>query len=349
MSPSTTRDSTGSNNTTDDKIVDSKTPATSSENIAIQISSADQKGPKVAVPLSVQSLITQTDKSGLQVRLAAPIYEKNEAQSASNLNEEIYPSSSKIPFFQRLFCCGRRALSKQYNAYKLNDDGVLGALGTDKGGVKNKLQQYGPIRGPPQRLPVMSPPPPMGTGKKCLALDLDETLVHSSFQPVDCANYVIPVTIDNVVHNVFVIKRPGVDEFMRRLGEEFEIVVYTASLSKYADPLLDELDIHKVISKRLFRENCVFHEGHYVKDLSLLNRDLSQTIIVDNSPMSYIFHPENAIDCGSFIDDLQDIELWQLADFLLDIKSCDDVRSHCRHWREWCRSNPSTIPDIDDR
>jgi TFIIF-interacting CTD phosphatase-like protein len=49
-----------------------------------------------------------------------------------------------------------------------------------------------------------------------------------------------------------------------------------------------------------------------VKDLSLLNRDLSQTIIVDNSPMSYIFHPENAIDCGSFIDDLGDIELWQV-------------------------------------
>lgn len=40
-----------------------------------------------------------------------------------------------------------------------------------------------------------------------------------------------------------------------------QVVVYTASLSKYADPLLDELDIHKVISKRLFRENCVLHKG----------------------------------------------------------------------------------------
>lgn len=181
-------------------------------------------------------------------------------------------------------------------------------------------------------------------GKKCLALDLDETLVHSSFQPVPHASYVIPVTIEGIVHNVFVIKRPGVDEFMRRVGEHYEVLVYTASLSKYADPLLDKLDIHKVISNRLFRENCVFHDGHYVKDLSLLNRDLKHTIIIDNSPMSYVFHPENAIDCGTFIDDLQDVEMWQLADFLIAIKDCDDVRLFCRHWREWCRNNPSSIP-----
>ena len=163
-----------------------------------------------------------------------------------------------------------------------------------------------------------------------MVLDLDETLVHSSFQSVKGAHMTIPVTIEDTVHNVFVIKRPGVDEFMRRMGEHFEIVIYTASLSKYADPLLDKLDIHKVINKRLFRENCVFYEGYYVKDLSLLERDISQTIIVDNSPPSYTFHPENAIDCSSFIDDPADVEMWQIADFLIGIKDCDDVRDHCR-------------------
>lgn len=89
-------------------------------------------------------------------------------------------------------------------------------------------------------------------------------------------------------------------------------MIYTASLSKYADPLLDLLDVKRTISQRLFRENCVFYDGHYVKDLSLLNRDISQTIIVDNSPMSYIFQPENAIDCSSFFDDPNDIELWHV-------------------------------------
>lgn len=33
-------------------------------------------------------------------------------------------------------------------------------------------------------------------------------------------------------HNVYVIKRPGVDQFLKKMGELFEIVVFTASLSK---------------------------------------------------------------------------------------------------------------------
>jgi RNA polymerase II subunit A small phosphatase-like protein len=150
--------------------------------------------------------------------------------------------------------------------------------------------------------------------------------------------------IDGIVHNVYVLKRPGVDDFIERLADHYELIVFTASLSKYADPLLDLLDVKKVISKRLFREHCVFYDGHYVKDLSTLNREISQTIIVDNSPMSYIFHPENAIDCSSYFDDPADVELWQIADFLESIKDCDDVRTHCRYWRDWCRSNSLKAP-----
>lgn len=107
-------------------------------------------------------------------------------------------------------------------------------------------------------------------------------------------------------------KRPGVDEFLTEMAKHYEIVVYTASLNKYADPLLDLLDPNRVIRTRLFRESCVFYEGNYIKDLSLLDRDLSQSIIIDNSPSSYLFHPENAIDCTSFIDDIYDRELDQV-------------------------------------
>lgn len=66
-------------------------------------------------------------------------------------------------------------------------------------------------------------------------------------------------------------------------------------LRQYADPVADLLDQWGVFRARLFRESCVFHRGNYVKDLSRLGRELNNVIIVDNSPASYIFHPENAV------------------------------------------------------
>ena len=82
--------------------------------------------------------------------------------------------------------------------------------------------------------------------------------------------------------------RPGVQDLLRRLAKHYEIVVYTASLAKYANPLLDILDPDGHVSARLFREHCAYHSGSYVKDLAALGRSLSSTLIVDNSPTSYM-------------------------------------------------------------
>lgn len=102
----------------------------------------------------------------------------------------------------------------------------------------------------PQRW-LLPPLRPEMKGKKCLVLDLDETLVHSSFkvcsfpfqihfdpsnntvgQILHQADFTIPVEIEGQYHNVYVIKRPGVDQFMKRVGELYEVVVFTASVSK---------------------------------------------------------------------------------------------------------------------
>ena len=57
---------------------------------------------------------------------------------------------------------------------------------------------------------------------------------------------------------------------------------------------------------RLFREACCPYEGNYVKDLLCLGRPLQDAIIVDNSPHSYVFQPDNALPIGNFIDDPTD-------------------------------------------
>ncbi|KAI9024736.1 HAD-like domain-containing protein [Hyaloraphidium curvatum] len=179
---------------------------------------------------------------------------------------------------------------------------------------------------PPERKWLLRPLAPGDTGKKCLVLDLDETLVHSSFKAIPHADFVIPVEIESQVHNVYVLKRPYVDPFLKRMAEIYEIVVFTASLAKYADPVLDILDRHKVVNHRLFREACIHHKGNYVKDLSQLGRDLKSVIIIDNSPASYMFHTTNAIPITSWFNDVNDTELLDLIPFLEDLNKCDNVQ-----------------------
>ena len=42
-------------------------------------------------------------------------------------------------------------------------------------------------------------------GKKTLVLDLDETLVHSSFKPTADPDFIIPVEIDGRIVDVYVL------------------------------------------------------------------------------------------------------------------------------------------------
>ncbi|KAJ1970720.1 hypothetical protein H4R35_005698 [Dimargaris xerosporica] len=162
-------------------------------------------------------------------------------------------------------------------------------------------------------------------GKKCLVLDLDETLVHSSFRAVENADTTVAVELEGQVHDVYVLKRPGVDQFLKEMGNHYEIVVFTASLAKYADPVLDWLDIHKVVRHRLFRESCILYGGNYVKDLSRMGRPLTDLIILDNSAASYAFHPNNAIPITSWFNDTHDTELLDLIPFLVDLEGVPDV------------------------
>jgi len=112
---------------------------------------------------------------------------------------------------------------------------------------------------------------------------------------------------------------------MKKVGELFEVVVFTASLAKYADPVLDLLDIHKVVDWRLFRESCSPFKGSYVKDMGRMGRDLSTIMILDNSPHSYAFNPENAVPIESWFTDPNDLELLHLVPTLEELSDARTV------------------------
>ena len=159
-----------------------------------------------------------------------------------------------------------------------------------------------------------------------MILDLDETLVHSSFKPPADPSIVLPVEIDGKHFKVYVLVRPGAMEFLVEMQKYYEVIIYTASLSKYADPLMDILDDQQSCSGRLFREHCTFYQGMYVKDLSELGRDLKDVLIIDNSPTAYLFQPDNALPIISWYDDKGDTCLYDYIPFLIALSRVDDVR-----------------------
>ena len=132
-------------------------------------------------------------------------------------------------------------------------------------------------------------------GKKTLVLDIDETLVHSSFFPFEKNDLVLNVNFDGIFYNIYVLVRPWAEQFIKYISKFFEIITFTASIPAYASPLLDILDKEKNIQHRLYREHCTFINGVFIKDLKRLNRNLKDIIIVDNSPLAFAFDIENGL------------------------------------------------------
>ncbi|KAL1302101.1 hypothetical protein AAFC00_002536 [Neodothiora populina] len=179
------------------------------------------------------------------------------------------------------------------------------------------------------------------TPKKTLILDLDETLIHSmakggrmstghmvevKFQGPIGGNGVVlgpQVPILYYVH-----ERPFCHDFLRKICKWYNLIVFTASVQEYADPVIDWLERErKYFSARYYRQHCTFRNGAYIKDLSQVEPDLSKVMILDNSPMSYIFHEDNAIPIEGWISDPTDNDLLHLVPLLEGLQYVTDVRA----------------------
>lgn len=142
--------------------------------------------------------------------------------------------------------------------------------------------------------------------QKTLILDLDETLIHSMSKGGRMSSgHMVEVRLNTTYVGVggqasigpqhpilyYVHKRPHCDEFLRRVSKWYNLVVFTASVQEYADPVIDWLEAdRKYFSARYYRQHCTFRHGAFIKDLSSVEPDLSKVMILDNSPLSYMFH-----------------------------------------------------------
>ncbi|KAK6338273.1 Nuclear envelope morphology protein 1 [Orbilia blumenaviensis] len=187
-----------------------------------------------------------------------------------------------------------------------------------------RLTRYPRLSGPPRPLLPKSPQ------QKTLILDLDETLIHSMSKGGSMsAAHMVEVKLDKQ-HAIlyYVHKRPFCDEFLKKVCKWYNVVIFTASVQEYADPVIDWLDQeHKYFRARYYRQHCTYRDGVYIKDLSVVEPDLSKVMIVDNSPTSYIFHKDNAIPIEGWISDPSDHHLLHLIPILQGLQYVTDVRA----------------------
>jgi CTD small phosphatase-like protein 2 len=164
-----------------------------------------------------------------------------------------------------------------------------------------------------------------------LVLDLDETLVHCSVEEPSSCDLEFGVEFHGMDYQVYVKLRPHLQRFLTAVSGQFEVIVFTASQPVYANELLDRIDPHRqLVHHRLFRDSCLQVEGNFLKDLSVLGRDLKTTILVDNSPHAFGYQLDNGVPIESWFDDDSDRELVKLERFLRQLHGQTDVRKTLR-------------------
>ncbi|KAM3147099.1 hypothetical protein pb186bvf_000815 [Paramecium bursaria] len=171
--------------------------------------------------------------------------------------------------------------------------------------------------------------------KITLVFDLDETLVHCN----ETTQLPYDVLLQIQINPVEIIKaginiRPGAVQLLESLVQDFELIVFTASHSCYAQKVIDYLDpTGKLISHRLFRDNCIMTTGGmYTKDLRIFDRPLSQLVLIDNAAYSYAWQVDNGIPIIPFYDHKDDRELEALRQYLMGMVGVPDVRQYNRYF-----------------
>jgi len=116
-------------------------------------------------------------------------------------------------------------------------------------------------------------------------------------------------------------KRPGVDKFLLDMAQYYEIILYSPSIEDVADPVVNSLDKHGCILHRLYRAQTHYKNGVHIKDLSRLNRNVKQMVVIDDDPEEVQFNPENLIKVKPYTDpsDRADNTLARLTPFLIEI------------------------------
>nr|WP_293833412.1 HAD family hydrolase [uncultured Arsenicibacter sp.] len=175
------------------------------------------------------------------------------------------------------------------------------------------------------------------SARKLLILDLDETLIYATEQP-------LAHPADFRFDRYFVYKRPYVAEFLSAMASHYSLGIWSSADDDYVEALAGQIRPDSVSIEIVWgRSRCSVRRDIdsdiycYEKRLAKLKKrgfQLKDILIVDDSPEKLRTNYGNAIYIKSFTGETDDEELRYLQTYLIDIKDTDNVRViEKRYWR----------------
>jgi Dullard-like phosphatase family protein len=180
--------------------------------------------------------------------------------------------------------------------------------------------------------------------QKLLILDLDETLIYATEQPLEHkADFVL---FENTATPYFVYKRPCLDSFLEFCFAHFQVAIWTSSAEDYAQGIVDNILLPSQQPKFVwarkrctYRRNLETYEYEWLKNLSKVKRHgykLENVIMIDDTPAKLAKNYGNLVPVKPFEGNLLDNELNVLPRFLEKLAKVENIkRVEKRYWRNF--------------
>ena len=135
--------------------------------------------------------------------------------------------------------------------------------------------------------------------KYSLVLDLDETLICIKRD----SNNNIKLNKNNLIALVL---RPGLLDFLHKMKQLYELILFSSGTSEYVSPIIKNIEKkEKYFEHILYRQHVTYDDnGSFFKNLNLLNRNVKNIVIVDDTFKNFKNHKLNGICIKPFYGDI---------------------------------------------
>ena len=109
----------------------------------------------------------------------------------------------------------------------------------------------------------------------------------------------------------------------------YELISFSNEPQNITNAIMQEIESEKkYFDYNLTRDNCIIYENNLVKDISLIGRDITKIIIIDDDENCFNLNKENGIKIAKFNGDKEDNILFELKKILIVLykKNYDDIR-----------------------